>query len=64
MLASSGQPLHWAAEKGSTDVVKLFLDGGADSKMEDESGKTALVYAKENDNVEVANIIMAHLTSQ
>lgn len=34
--------LHWAAYNGRTDVVDVLLQKGADAKIEDAEGKTAL----------------------
>merc|ERR1712058_112698 len=41
-------PLHIAAWGGSVEIVALLLNSGADSKLMDHFGKTALNYATQN----------------
>ncbi len=37
--------LHWAADNGFAEIVKLLLDSGADIKATDNTGRTALHWA-------------------
>ncbi len=41
-------PLHRAAENGKLDVVKYFVENGADAKAANKDGKTPLHCAAEN----------------
>lgn len=45
--------LHFAAEKGNTDVVDLLLESGANVTAETEEEQTALVLAAENGHADV-----------
>jgi ankyrin repeat protein len=36
------RPLHWAAQRGHKDVVKLLIDAGADLNAKDKNGWTPL----------------------
>ncbi|XP_076036836.1 acyl-CoA-binding domain-containing protein anorexia [Oratosquilla oratoria] len=38
-------PLHWAADRGSIEMVTALLDRSIDINCQDESGQTALHYA-------------------
>jgi ankyrin repeat protein len=48
-----------AVEKGHTDIVKLFIDEGADLNSTDNEGKTALDYAKKNNYTEIIELLNA-----
>jgi ankyrin repeat protein len=41
-------PLHWAAENGWDDVVRLLVAKGADVNRRDNDGYSALRLAKED----------------
>ena len=41
-------PLHWAAQKGHTDIVKALLQAGAEVDAKDEYGYTPLHWAAES----------------
>lgn len=43
-------PLTLATEKNNLELVRYFLNHGAETTLEDFNGKTALKYAIENDN--------------
>jgi len=45
--------LHLAALKASADLVELLLAHGADPRIEDYSGRTALEFAKKNNNLKL-----------
>lgn len=53
--------LHLAVLKADEDIVRLLLAGGADPGIEDHSGRTALDYAKENNNVGIERLIKTGL---
>lgn len=46
---SGDMPLHMAAKRCTYDVVKTLLDAGADPKLKDKKGRTALDYAQDRD---------------
>ena len=37
-------PLHWACDRGNTDVIQALVDGGADIEVQDPEGQTPLYY--------------------
>ncbi|XP_028149583.1 acyl-CoA-binding domain-containing protein 6 [Diabrotica virgifera virgifera] len=37
--------IHWAADGGSSEILKLLIDAGADVNIKDSDGQTALHYA-------------------
>jgi ankyrin repeat protein len=55
--AGGNTPLTLAAAKGRADVVRLLLAAKADVSVMDDSGKTALMLALENDHPEVAELL-------
>lgn len=44
-VETMGQPLHWAAENGDTEIAKLLLDHGADPVAKDAYGGTPMYVA-------------------
>ncbi|XP_014241188.1 ankyrin repeat domain-containing protein 40-like [Cimex lectularius] len=42
-------PLHWAAKRGRTEIVKLLLENGADPTITTEKGETAAALATNPD---------------
>lgn len=54
--------LHLAVLNGDPDIVKLLLAHGADPGIEDHSGRTALDFAKQNNNLELERMITTGLT--
>jgi hypothetical protein len=53
-------PLHCAAYEGHTEVVRLLLDLGADTRAEDDNGQTALDIARATESAEVVRILTDH----
>lgn len=51
--------LHLAVVEGDRDTVKLLLAGGADPRIEDNSGRTALDFARQNNNISLLRIMNA-----
>ncbi len=51
------RPLHYAARQGHLDVVKLFVEAGADVNVQEDYGFTPLHEAAENGNLEVAKYL-------
>ena len=52
--------LHLAARHNQLDVVKFFLDQGADINIKDAFGRTPLREALENKNFEVIELLNEH----
>ncbi len=52
-------PLHTTAEKGSTEVVRLYIKMGADIMARDNNGRTPLHCAAEKrENEEVIRLLV------
>jgi len=58
-VGTGGTALMLAAANGHAETVKLLLDRGADLKVRDNEGKTALVWAREKSHPEIAQLIEA-----
>lgn len=54
-------PLHYAAAHGHLETVKLLLEAGADTKMQDQYGRIPASYAKENSHLGVFNFLLAEV---
>lgn len=52
-----GNALHTAARHGKKEMVRLFLDCGANHGMEDSLGRTALQLAEENRRSEIVDML-------
>ena len=50
--------LHWAAEKGCTDAVRLLVKFMADINIEDEGGTTPLMRACRKDHFDIVEILL------
>jgi len=46
-----------AAKEGHAEVAKLLLANGADVNVKSREGKTALMYAEENDHTEIVALL-------
>lgn len=53
-------PLGWAARWGKTDLVRLYLDRGADPTLAGEPWATPLAWAEKRGHEEIANLIRQH----
>lgn len=53
-------PLVRAAELNDLQMVRLLLEGGLDPTMRTGMGKSAFLYAVENDNLEMLRLMVAH----
>ncbi|KAG6849023.1 hypothetical protein H0H93_011936 [Arthromyces matolae] len=54
-----GTPLHEAAKEGHLEAVQLLLHHGADPRLKDTDGKTALELARASDHVSVVETLEA-----
>jgi hypothetical protein len=52
-------PLMDAAQAGSAELVRLFLDSGANTALASKDGQTALVVAVGRNDIEVARLLVA-----
>ena len=52
-------PLHWAAVEGRLDVINTLLDLGADPRIKNEFGSTALDKAENAGHKEAAHLLRA-----
>ena len=51
-------PLHIASAKGSKDIVQLLLEDGANPKVLDHTGKTALMEALEQNQNQIVQMLL------
>jgi ankyrin repeat protein len=57
---SNGQtPLHLVAQRGSSEIAKVLLKGGAKIDIRDNEGATPIYRAIENGNLGVYNVLFA-----
>lgn len=54
------QPLIFAAEKGSTEVVRILLENGADPNWSEKDGWTALHWAARNNHPATVALLIEH----
>jgi hypothetical protein len=54
-----GTPLTEAAQMNQLDMVRLLLDSGADINARDVLGRTALDWARENSNADMAQLLQS-----
>ena len=52
-------PLHEAVEEGHLKIVKILLASGADGDILDYKGRTAMMIAREKDDVEIVRLLEA-----
>lgn len=50
-------PLHYAAEKGLSDIVKLLMENGADANQPGQKGMNALHVACNNNQIEIVKLL-------
>ncbi|XP_065883118.1 26S proteasome non-ATPase regulatory subunit 10-like [Dysidea avara] len=55
---NGGRPLHYAADGGHSETVKLLMELGADINVEDEAGSTPLHYAAQSGSEDVVKMII------
>jgi len=56
--------LHYAVRKNNPKRIKLLLEAGANPKIPDAQGLTAVCYAEQSDNAEIHQLIQEHLSKQ
>ncbi len=52
--------MHWAAERGSSDMLRLMLDTAAMVDAQDLHGLTPLMGAARNGHVEAVRLLLQH----
>ena len=57
--SSGDTPLHWASVNGSTDCVKLLLAAGADATLKNNSGRSSVTVAEQQNHLEIVNLLLA-----
>lgn len=50
--------LMFAVRQGRTDMVKMLLDTGADTNVQDDEGSTALMCAAEHGHTEIIKMLL------
>jgi len=59
--ATNASLLHWAAEKGCTDAVRLLIKFMADINIKDEGGTTLLMRACRKEHFDIVEILINQL---
>ncbi|RUS17072.1 ankyrin repeat-containing domain protein [Endogone sp. FLAS-F59071] len=57
-------PLHWAALNGHLVVVELLVKSGADSKIKNEAGRTAISEAQQGDHEKVVDYLLTTMAEE
>jgi len=52
-------PLHWAAKRNKSDVIKLLIENGARINQRDMGGRTALFLASKANNLQAVKALLA-----
>ena len=52
--------LMWASKYGKIDMIKFVLKRGVDVNVKDEDGYTALMYAEENGDKDIIDLLKSH----
>ena len=55
-------PLHISTIKSNMPIVKFLLESGCSVHIEDNAGKTALIYAIDRSDVSIVNVLLAFQT--
>ena len=50
-------PLIIAAKNGNAEIVRLLLEKGADVNVKTDSGKTALIHAKNEGHTDIVEML-------
>lgn len=50
--------IHWAADRGNTDILQFLLNGGVDINLVDSDGQTALHYASSCGHLECVKLLI------
>jgi len=50
-------PLHYAAENGQVEIVKLLIEKGSDINLQDKYGRTLFQFATSTGNIEIIKLI-------
>ncbi|MFC1478022.1 ankyrin repeat domain-containing protein [Candidatus Margulisiibacteriota bacterium] len=58
MVRTQKTPLMIAAQNGYTDIAKVLLEHGADVKIKDENGDSALMLAVNSGHPEIVQILI------
>jgi ankyrin repeat protein len=56
--------LHWAAQHGSVEMVKVLLSRGADVHLKDKAGEDAIYLAADNGNAEIVQLLTEAMNLQ
>lgn len=56
-------PLHFAVRENKLEIVRVLLEAGADSSLEDENGDTAMTSAADREHIAIARLLIEKGTS-